>query len=189
MIIKKIRFLLIRYIFNSNKQKVRHLRKQGAIIGDKTRLLCNISAFGSEPYLIKIGKDCLLTANIHLITHDGGIKVLNSLNYFDGKRMDKMGTIQIGDNVFIGDGSYIMPNVKIGNNVIVGSHSIVTKDVPNNTVVAGIPAKSICTIEEYYNKCKDNLIYVSDLPEKQRKEKILKSIFSEKIKYKKINKN
>jgi maltose O-acetyltransferase len=53
----------------------------------------------------------------------------------------KIGLVKIGDNVFIGAGSIILPNVKIGNNVIIGAGSIVTKDVPDNSLVAGNPAK------------------------------------------------
>lgn len=169
MIIRKFKNFIIKYIRTSNKQKIKYLRKQGTIIGEKTRIHCSIDAFGSEPYLIKIGKDCFLAANIHLLTHDGGVKVLNSLNYFDGKRMSKMGKLEIGDNVFVGDGSYIMPNVKVGNNVIIGCHSVVTKDVPNNVVVAGIPAKVICTLDEYYEKCKNEVIFVSNLSVKDKK--------------------
>lgn len=54
-----------------------------------------------------------------------------------------MGTIEIFDHVMIGAGSKILPNVKIGPNVIVAAGSIVTKDVPPNSVVAGVPAKVI----------------------------------------------
>ena len=56
------------------------------------------------------------------------------------------------DNVFIGLGSIIMPNVRIGENCIIGAGSVVTKDVPNNTVVAGVPAKKICSFDDYMKK-------------------------------------
>ena len=174
MIIKRIKNFIIKYIMTSNKQKIKYLKKQGAIIGDKTRIYCGVEAFGSEPYLIKVGKDCLLTANIHLLTHDGGIKVLNSLGYFGEKRMDKMGTIEIGDNVFIGNGVYILPNVKIGNNVIIGCNSVVTKNIPNNVVIAGVPAKVICTIEEYYERNKKDLLDTTGLNFEEKKNIIIK---------------
>ena len=70
--------------------KVKYLRKQGCQIGEKTRILCNLNSFGTEPFLVEIGEDCLLSSNLNFFTHDGGVKVLNSLNYFDGKRMDKI---------------------------------------------------------------------------------------------------
>lgn len=130
--------------------KIDYLRSKGCKVGSKTRLLYSVECFGNEPYLVEIGDDCLFSTEISILTHDGGVKVLNTLNYFGGQSMDKMGKVKIGDNCFIGRRSTIMPGVTIGDNVIVGTGAIVTKDVPSNTVVAGIPAKIICTIDEYY---------------------------------------
>jgi acetyltransferase-like isoleucine patch superfamily enzyme len=53
------------------------------------------------------------------------------------------GAINISDNVWIGDGVVILGNVKIGKNVIIGANTIVTKDIPDNYVVAGNPLKII----------------------------------------------
>ena len=58
----------------------------------------------------------------------------------------------IKENCFIGDSSIILPNVIVGPNSIVGADSVVTKDVPANTVVAGNPARTIITIEDYIEK-------------------------------------
>lgn len=115
-----------------------------------TRLNCGVEAFGTEPYLIRVGKNCLFAAGVNFITHDGAISVLNNLGYFDGKRMDNMAPIVIGDNVYIGMGAYIMPGVTIGNNVIIGANAVVTHDIPDNSVAVGMPARVIKTIDEYY---------------------------------------
>ncbi|MBR1792797.1 MAG: hypothetical protein IJ764_04075 [Bacteroidales bacterium] len=56
------------------------------------------------------------------------------------------------DNVFIGSGTRILYGVRIGSNVIVGSGSLVNKDVPDNSVVAGVPARRICSFDEYLAK-------------------------------------
>lgn len=53
------------------------------------------------------------------------------------------GNTFIGDNVILGTGSFISPGVKIGNNAIVGANAVVTHDVPDNCIVAGVPAKVI----------------------------------------------
>lgn len=140
--------------------KLKYLRRAGAKIGEGTRLNCKISDFGTEPYLIEVGKDCLFASDIRMITHDGGVKVLNTLGYFDGKRMDKISPIKIGDNVYIGMGAYIMPGVSIGDNCIVAARAIVTKDIPAGSVVVGTPARVIKTIDEYYDGCiQKNCLY------------------------------
>lgn len=56
------------------------------------------------------------------------------------------------DNVFPGSGTRILYNTRIGNNVIIGSDSLVTKDIPDNSVYAGVPAKRICSFDEYVMK-------------------------------------
>ena len=171
---KIIQWLKYKKALRSSAGKVKYLRDKGCKIGEKTRLLCGISCFGTEPYLIEIGNDCLLSSNLSFFTHDGGVKVLNSLNYFDGKLMDKVGKIVVGNNCFIGHGAKIMPGVTIGDNVIVGTCAIVTKDVPSNSVVAGIPARVICTIDEYYNKNKDKFQPTATMSANEKKEYILK---------------
>lgn len=62
------------------------------------------------------------------------------------------GTVKIGDNVFIGMNTIITRNVEIGNNVIIGAGSVVTSSCDHNGVYAGVPAKRIMSIDEYYEK-------------------------------------
>ena len=59
--------------------------------------------------------------------------------------------------MFVGAESVVLPNVKIGNNVIIGANSTVTKDIPDNVVAAGSPAKVICSLEEYLERHKKNM--------------------------------
>ena len=98
-------------------------------------------------WLIEIGNNVTLATGVYILAHDASMK--NELNYA------KVGKVFIGDNVFIGAYSIILPNVSIGNNVIVGCGSVVTKNIPNNSVVAGNPAKIISTYDEYIKKQKD----------------------------------
>lgn len=152
IIIKLIHRVNLIYANSSYESKRKYLIKNGAVIGKRTRLNCHVDAFGTEPFLITVGEDCLFASGVNFITHDGAIKVLNTLGRFGGQRMDNMAPIVIGNNVYIGMGTYIMPGVTIGNNVIIGANSVVTKDVPNDSVVVGCPAKKIKTVDEYYKK-------------------------------------
>ena len=58
----------------------------------------------------------------------------------------------MGDNVFVGAITTILPGVQIGNNVIIGAGSVVTRSIPDNMVAAGNPAKVICSLEDYKSK-------------------------------------
>ncbi len=100
----------------------------------------------SHCWLISIGDNVVLAPNVYLLAHDASTKA--HLGY------TKIGKISIGNNTFIGADVTVMPNVKIGNNCVIGTGSVVTKDVPDNTVYAGNPAKFICTLEDYLEKNK-----------------------------------
>ena len=138
----------------TQESKREYLRSLGCKVGEGTRFVGKAHV-GPDPFLVEIGEDCLLSSNVDFLTHDGGVKVLNTLGFFDGQRMDKMARIKVGNNCFIGCEAVIMGGVTIGDNVIIGTRSIVTKDIPSGTVAAGMPAKVICTLEEYYQKNKD----------------------------------
>lgn len=173
IIIRKIYNKYLSLTVNRNyNSKITYLRKEGAQIGEGTRLICDVSSFGSEPYLIKVGNDCLLADGIHLITHDGGVKVLSDMNYFNGERMDIIAPINIGNNVYIGTGACIMPGVTIGNNVIIGAAAVVTKNIPDNSVAVGVPAKVIKSIDQYYEqaKLKGKLYPTAKMNRKEKKE-------------------
>ena len=150
-------------------------------IGEGCRFT-GIPNFGSEPYLIEIGDDCLIAGGTFHV-HDGGVKVLNSLNFFKGKRMDKMQRIRVGNNCFIGSSSIIMGGVAIGENCIIGAGSIVSKSVPPNSVVAGVPAKIICSIEDYYKKNNErgNFYYTEKLNKMQKKSFLMENVKELKI--------
>ena len=121
----------------------------------------------SDPKLIKFHNNDIITSNVTFVTHD----VFHlGLNYLKGKNFSyQAGCIEIMDNVFIGCNSTILKNVRIGPNAIVAAGSVVTKDVPENSVVAGVPAKVIGSFNEYIKKreCLSN----EELWEKLYKEK------------------
>lgn len=165
----KIYRFYISFMCNS-KKKCKYLRKKGCRIGENVVINGDLSIFGTEPYLISIGKDSLIASGVKIITHDGGVRVLNNLRCFNNEKADKIAPVIIGDNVYIGTNAMIMPGVTIGNNVIVGAGSIVTKDIESNVVVVGIPAKIICSIEDYYQKNKKEFEFTVKMNCAQKKE-------------------
>ena len=81
---KLINKVNIAFANSSTKRKIAYLRKQGCTIGENVQLNCNTKTFGTEPYLISIGNNCLIAEEVRFITHDGGIFVLNNMEFFGG---------------------------------------------------------------------------------------------------------
>lgn len=133
--------------------------------------------FGSEPYLISIGDNCRITNGVRFVTHDGGVWVLRNLGLKD---VDVFGQISIGNNVHIGWNAIIMPNVHIGNNCVIGAGAVVTKDIPDNSVAVGVPARVIESIEEYENKVTQKCDYTKQLTYEEKKKYLLKKFNIEK---------
>lgn len=167
--------IILKFFCKTNIQKVKYLKSKGMKIGENVRILSDVTAFGTEPFLISIGKNCLISSQVHFVNHDGGMSVLNNLNKY-GRRMDKLGTISIGENCFIGMNTIIMPNVKIGNNCIVGAGAIVTKDIPDNMVACGIPAKIISTLDEYCEKNREKIYPTARMPFEEKRKYCEKNI-------------
>ncbi|WP_218947869.1 acyltransferase [Acinetobacter sp. YH12157] len=118
-------------------------------VGNSCRFLgVSKSTFGSEPYLITIGNHVTLTGDTRFITHDGGVWVLRD-KYKD---LDCFGKITIGNNVFVGLNSIIIPNTEVGDNVVIGAGSLVRGILESNFVYAGVPVRKVMTIEEYEKK-------------------------------------
>ena len=102
----------------------------------------------TDPEYTRIGNNVMLTA-CTILGHDGSIAVLNKAY---GKKLDKVGKVDIRDNVFVGHGAIVLPNVTIGPNAIVAAGAVVTKDVPENSIVAGVPARVIGSLSEHVEK-------------------------------------
>lgn len=155
----------------STSKRAKIYRKYGVKIGNNCSIGNNVH-FGSEPYLVTLGDHVRITESVRFITHDGGMWVLRDLDE-TYKELDLIHPIVIGNNVHIGIGAVIMPGVHVGNNVIIGCGSIVTKDVPSDTVVAGIPARVIRSIQEYAEKNQSRMIRTKMLSREEKKKYLL----------------
>ena len=139
----------------------------GVKFGDNVLLTGKIG-FGSEPFLITIGNNVTIAHGTTFHNHDGGLGVLR-LKY---PHINIFKKIIVGDNVFIGSYTTILPGITIGNNVIIGASSVITKDVPNGVVVAGVPARVIKTLAEYEEKSLKEAVFINEPNRKARNEKI-----------------
>ena len=134
--------------------KKRHCKSQGVkkkgilgSIGEK----CWWEPFKipSEPHLVFLGDNVNVATEVLFMNHDLTATMLDKKIGKTGHYTFRKGEVHIGNNVFIGARSIILYNVNIGSNVIIGAGSVVTKDIPDNSVVAGIPARFIKTFDEY----------------------------------------
>lgn len=125
------------------------LNRGGATIGQKCIIFDTSRTFidPSRPWLISIGSYVKITRGVIILTHDYSLSTLRRVY---GEWIGEGKVTSIGDNCFIGMNSIILMGTHIGNNVIVGAGSVVHGDVPDNVVIAGNPAKIICTLEEHY---------------------------------------
>lgn len=139
--------------YMQRKKPVEYARKCGVKVGKDCRILGRM-AWGTEPWLIEIGNHVTLTSEVLFVTHDGATWVFRDKDQY--KNVIKYGKCVIKDNVFVGTRSTIMPGVTIGSNSVIGACSLVTKDVPDNEVWAGVPARRICSVDEYAEKLLKN---------------------------------
>ena len=115
--------------------------------------------WGTEPWIITLGNNVHITEGVRFLTHDGGTLL------FRDKVPDLEITkpITIGDNVYIGNNVLLMPGVNIGNNVIIGAGAVVTRDIPDNSVAGGVPARVIKTADEYFEKIQKESLHLGHL--------------------------
>ncbi|WP_168390050.1 acyltransferase [Acinetobacter indicus] len=140
------------------KGSVAYARKKGVKIGENCRIY--IKSWGSEPFLVSIGDHVTVTSGVKFITHDGSTCLVKDEQ---GKRYQRFAPIQVGSHVFIGVNSIIMPGVSIGSNVVIGAGSVVAKDIPDNAVAIGVPAKVVSSFADYHAKIQNTCASDSDL--------------------------
>lgn len=107
-------------------------------IGNHTSIEQNCHIIAADKLII--GDDCVLSSQVYVA--DCG----HSCDIMEGSVMSQplfVKKTSIGDSCFIGTGAKIMPGVKLGSHVVVGANAVVTKDVPDYTMVAGVPAQPI----------------------------------------------
>ena len=128
--------------------------KNGMHVGKGVSVMGNVN-FGSEPYLITLEDRVRISFGVAFVTHDGGTWAFRDMEEYTD--VIKYGRIRVGERTFIGCNSTIMPGVTIGKRCVIGAGSVVTKDIPDGCVAAGVPARVIMTTEEYAKKSKESM--------------------------------
>lgn len=126
--------------------------------------------FGSEPWLITLGDNVYITAGVQFVTHDGGTLILRK----EHPDLEWTAPIVVGDDVYIGIRSIILPGVTIGNRCVIGAGSVVARDIPDNTVAAGVPARPIRSTDDYLERLQAKSLRVGHLPAQAKAEAIKK---------------
>lgn len=148
-ILKKL--ILHLYWKSSSERYIRYLRKQGILIGVNNifRDPRSVAIDFSRPSLVEIGDYVDMNLNFTILTHDYATSVF--LRVYK-KFINSSGKVKIGNNIYFGKNCTVLKGVTIGDNCIIGAGSIVNVNIPNNSVAVGVPAKVICSLEEYYKK-------------------------------------
>ena len=167
---------VLRYIRREVHAKLDPLgyaRSIGVTLGEEVHFYGMPSGmFGTEPWLITIGSNVHITSGCAFITHDGGTLILRK----EVPDLQWTAPITVGNDVYIGVRTLIMPGARIGNRVIIGAGSIVTRDLPDNSVAVGVPARVIKSVDEYLEQMQQKSLKCGHLKGLE-KEAVLKRIF------------
>lgn len=139
------------YYTSSSERYIKFLRKYGVKIGTGC-IFRNVKTARidiTRPSLIEIGDNVDMNHNFQILTHDWASGVFRNVFY---DIIPSSGKVKIGNNVYFGTDVIVLKGVTIGDNCVIAAGSIITKDIPANSVAAGVPAKVVCGLNEYYKK-------------------------------------
>ncbi len=154
-------FLCKSFVQVRNEAVISTWRKRGSRIG----VGCYINPDVQLDSMVEIGDDCVITGGARILSHDAApalyLDELRGSSIF-GRIVKRKKTV-IGSRCFVSSGAIILCGVTVGDNCVVAAGSVVTKDVQANSVVAGNPARVICSIGEFVERQRNRLRAEPDL--------------------------
>lgn len=143
------RLMLIR----SPMKRAAYMKKNGVFRSCGNNVMITSRKIPLYSRLISIGNNVWIASNVSFITHDVAHYMLNVWKKTSEPRFqENIGCIELGDNIFIGANTQILYNVRIGNNVIIAAGSLINRDIPDNSVVGGVPARVIGSFDKFVDK-------------------------------------
>lgn len=121
-------------------------RRAGVTIGEGCQF-ADVPCFGSQPYLVTLGRNVAMAANVTFITKDGATHVFEHLERY--RKVIRYGRISILDNSVIGHSVLLLPGVTIGPDSVVAAGSVVSRSIAPGVLAAGNPAKPVMTVHQY----------------------------------------
>ena len=141
--------LYIKFFIGSGFPYGKYLKNKGVLHSQGENCYIARSANIPDPYLTSIGDNVWITGGCQILCHDASVIMLNIMRK---GHLDRVGPIVIGSNSFLGNNVIVLSDTRIGPNAIVGAGSVVAKDVPENSVFAGNPARFVCPFDEYVER-------------------------------------
>jgi maltose O-acetyltransferase len=129
--------------------KIAELKRMGCVIGDRFTMLDGVDIDYNHCWLVSIGNDVTLAPGVKILAHDASMYPY--LGYA------RIGKVTLGNRVFIGANSIVLPGVSIGDEAIVGAGSVVSRDIPARSIAAGNPAKVLCGLDEFLARRKKEI--------------------------------
>ncbi len=167
MILKRAYRMLYRVIVGTY-DPVKYAKKVGVNMGEGIHIYGKVR-WCTEPWIITLGNNVHITEGVNFITHDGG-----TLLYRDKVAdLEITKPIVVGDNVYIGNDVIILPGVTIGSNVVIGAGAVVSRDIPDNSVAVGVPARVIKTADEYFEKLQKESLHLGHLKGAEKDKKLM----------------